>query len=174
MASTLTHPSGVPPHQLSSTLAATSAQSPPTRELHDVVADFHYYVDPVGGGPPAPTYIGKPESYDRSTDDRSVTVHDIRGTEVQYTLDKAGFQIYHHQSVEKDFLDDDQIKQVYYPEIEQLLKDAFVTPFIFSREDQWLLSRAMEPGKTQSMLTRGAAPAHPKSSSSTIPFGARL
>jgi len=37
-------------------------------------------------------------------------------------LDKTGFQIVKHASAEKDFLDDDQIKKVYYPEVEELLK----------------------------------------------------
>lgn len=53
-----------------------------------------------------------------------MTVHDISGEEDRYTLDSHGFQIYPHESVEKDFQDDDKIKTDYYPETEQLLKDA--------------------------------------------------
>lgn len=45
-------------------------------------------------------------------------------TRYRYTLDSHGFQIYTHESKEKDFLDDDKIKAEYYPETEQLLKDA--------------------------------------------------
>ena len=44
----------------------------------------------------------------------------------QYTLDSHGFQIYPHAATEKDFVDDEQIKAGYYPETEQLLKDASV------------------------------------------------
>ena len=55
-----------------------------------------------------------------------VVVKDITGEESKYTLDSHGFQIYHHTSKEKDFLDDDKIKAEYYPEIDQLLKDAYV------------------------------------------------
>ena len=44
----------------------------------------------------------------------------------QYTLDSHGFQIYPHTATEKDFVDDEQIKAGYYPETEQLLKDASV------------------------------------------------
>ena len=53
-----------------------------------------------------------------------MTVHDIAGDEDKYTLDSHGFQIYNHESKEKDFLDDEKIKAEYYPETEQLLKDA--------------------------------------------------
>jgi len=58
----------------------------------------------------------------------SAAVRDIRGEQDNYTLDKNGFQIFIQESVEKDFLDDEQIKAQYYPETEQLLKDAFVLP----------------------------------------------
>jgi len=51
-----------------------------------------------------------------------VVVHDIRGSEHEYTLDTKGFQVVKHESKEKEFLNDDQIKKVYYPETEELLK----------------------------------------------------
>jgi len=53
-----------------------------------------------------------------------VTVTDISGNEDKYTLDSHGFQLVRHESAEKDFVDDEQIKARYYPETEQLLKDA--------------------------------------------------
>jgi len=56
--------------------------------------------------------------------EQKTTVHDISGNEDKYTLDSHGFQIYKHASHEKDFLDDEKIKAEYYPETEQLLKDA--------------------------------------------------
>lgn len=136
MASTLTQALAVPPHDLSSPLSALSVNEvpkpvnelPKPQETHHVVADFNYYKDPGDGSLPPPTIVGKPETYKRAHDTRSVTVHDIRGTEDQYTLDKTGFQIYYHQSVENDFRDEEHIKKTYYPEVENLLKEAFVTP----------------------------------------------
>lgn len=53
-----------------------------------------------------------------------VTVQDVAGDEDKYTLDGHGFQFVKHESKEKDFQDDEKIKAEYYPEIEQLLKDA--------------------------------------------------
>lgn len=129
MASTLTQSSGLPPHQLSSTLNQTPVQESQSQGIHDVITTFNYYKDPGDGSPPPPNDVSKPESYHQPVETRSAIVHDIRGTEDQYTLDKNGFQIYKHQSVENDFVDDEQIKQVYYPETERLLKEVYV-PFV--------------------------------------------
>lgn len=93
-------------------------------EKHHVQTKLNYYKYPGDGSRPPPNIAGKPETYDRPSEPLDVTVHDIRGEEDQYTLDKNGFQIYRHASVEKEFLDDEQIKAQYYPEVEQLLKDA--------------------------------------------------
>ena len=96
----------------------------PQPEKHHVHTQLNYYKDPGDGSPPAPSYVGKPETYERPVQPVDVTIYDIRGEEKNYTLDKSGFEIYRHTSIEKDFVDEDQIKAKYYPEIEQLLKDA--------------------------------------------------
>ncbi|KAL7817120.1 amino acid permease domain-containing protein [Trichoderma gracile] len=67
----------------------------------------------------------------RPVDAHQVIIKDVAGEESKYTLDKNGFQIHRHTSVEKDFLDDEQIKAVYYPETEQLLKDVTGASKIF-------------------------------------------
>ena len=66
----------------------------------------------------------KPETYERPYVALDVVVHDIAGEEDKYNLDSHGFQIYKHISEEKEFVDDERIKAEYYPETEQLLKDA--------------------------------------------------
>lgn len=93
-------------------------------ERRDVKTVLNYYKAPEDGSPPHPTYVDRPETYDRPTVPLDVTIRDVRGEEDQYTLDKNGFQIYQNVANEKDFLDDEQIKAGYYPETEQLLKDA--------------------------------------------------
>jgi hypothetical protein len=70
------------------------------------------------------TLDSRTETYQRPTEALNVTVKDISGKEKQYTLDSHGFQIYRHVSKEKTFDDDARIKAEYYPETEQLLKDA--------------------------------------------------
>ena len=116
-------PSG---HSTSFEPLTTSSQGPSSTSYkpHDVQTTLNYYKDPGDGSPPVPSYIGKPETYERPSETVDVVVNDIRGKEQEYSLDKNGFQIYNHGSVEKDFVDDEHLKEVYYPEIEQLLKDA--------------------------------------------------
>ncbi|OCK73018.1 hypothetical protein K432DRAFT_438422 [Lepidopterella palustris CBS 459.81] len=73
----------------------------------------------------------KPETFERPFQPLNVTITDVSGNESKYTLDSHGFQIYRHASKEKDFLDDEKIKAEYYPETEQLLKDATGASRIF-------------------------------------------
>ena len=127
MASTIAAPATTAPHLLSNDLGSQSAQAPlRSHRPHDVVADFHYYKDPGDGSPPAPSYVGKPETYERPAETRSMLVRDIRGEENKYSLDRTGFQIYNHVSRETAFEDDEKIKRDYYPEIEEILKSAYV------------------------------------------------
>lgn len=130
MASTITAPSTTAPHLLSTPSplpqSSSSAISPqtPTPQGRDVIASFNYYKDPGDGTLPAPTYVGKPETYERPAETRALLVHDIRGEEGKYALDTVGFQVYGHVSRETAFEDEEEIKKVYYPEIEGILKDA--------------------------------------------------
>ena len=92
----------------------------------DVHTALNYHKPNEDGSPPHPTYVDRPETYDRPFESHSVVVKDVRGRESEYSLDSNGFQFYKHPSIEKDFVNDEQIKNQYYKEIEQLLKDAYV------------------------------------------------
>ena len=51
-----------------------------------------------------------------------VTIQDIRGRESEYDMNVNGFgTVSGVESAEKDFADDEHIKEVYYPEVEKLL-----------------------------------------------------
>jgi hypothetical protein len=52
-----------------------------------------------------------------------VMITDISGDEHKYTLESHGFQLYRHESAEKEFLDPAKITGDYFAETEQLLKD---------------------------------------------------
>ncbi|KAI0769891.1 hypothetical protein C8Q74DRAFT_1448614, partial [Fomes fomentarius] len=52
-----------------------------------------------------------------------VVVHDARGREDEFSLDKSGFQFVKHLSTEREFTDEERIKKVYYKEVEELLKN---------------------------------------------------
>ena len=116
------HPQSTPafsPQILNPTSSATSTSKP-----QDVDTVLHYHKPNADGSPPHPTYVDRPETYDRPFEVHPVTVRDVRGKENEYTLDKNGFQFYKHTSEEKDFKDDEEIKALYYPETENLLKKA--------------------------------------------------
>lgn len=96
----------------------------PANGPRDIAATFHYLRPNPDGSPPAPSYVGRPETYVRPANAHSVTVHDIRGSESNYTLDKTGFEVFNHESKEKDFVDEEKIKDIYYKEVEEILKKA--------------------------------------------------
>lgn len=98
---------------------------------HDVVAEMNYY---VGEGLPAIVYVGQ-ENPDRPHAAHEVTIHDISGDENKYTLDSHGFQYVKHVSKDKDFSDNKRIKDEYYPEVEQILKEVTGATRVFIFND---------------------------------------
>lgn len=91
---------------------------------HDVPTTLNYY-SPIGEEAPF-IYVKDPpagvEKNNIGTDPHPATIHDVRGKEDSVSLDKTGFQFVKHVSEEKDFLDEERIKTVYYKEVEELLK----------------------------------------------------
>lgn len=75
---------------------------------------YHFVSDPPAGK--ARTNVGK--------DPHAAVVHDARGREEEYklSLDTSGFQFVKHVSQEKEFDDDKRIEDIYYKEVEELLK----------------------------------------------------
>jgi hypothetical protein len=111
----------VEPFNNSAPLTSTKQQSSHIK-ARDITSTFNFFKDNEDGSPPEPNYVGKPDTYNRPTESRKITVHDVRGSEEKFTLDTTGFQVVNHVSKEKEFLDEEQIKSVYYPETEELLK----------------------------------------------------
>ena len=118
-----------PAHQpqpfLSSTLddAIQNQGSPVPRG--PVRSTLIFYSPPVDGSTPF-NYVEKPpegqpqRNYNEHW--KEVQINDVRGRESNYTLDNNSFQtLAGVDSAEKDFNDDEHIKRVYYPEVEQLL-----------------------------------------------------
>jgi hypothetical protein len=115
------NPSSAPTHTPQTIQLSTATKTGP----QDVNTVLHYYKPNEDGSPPHPTYVDRPETYDRPTEVHPVTVRDVRGRENEYTLDGNGFQIHRQSANEKEFLDDEKIKSGYYAETEQLLKDVY-------------------------------------------------
>lgn len=90
---------------------------------HDVQTTLNYYKP--ADEPPFNYVEDVPEGKPRTNiqeDPRTVVIHDVRGKEDTVSLDKTGFQFVKHESAEKEFVDEEAIKTVYYKEVEELLK----------------------------------------------------
>jgi hypothetical protein len=73
-----------------------------------------YVADPPPGVP----------SWNGIDDPRDVRIEDARGREDEFTLDRNGFQLVKARSSVSDFYSDEEVKRVYYPEVERLVKEA--------------------------------------------------
>ena len=95
----------------------------------DVTAALNFYQAPADALSAPFNYVdappkGQPQrNYSDSV--QSTTIHDVRGREAAFTLDRDAFQIIQGvpQSSEPSFADDASIRDNYYPEVERLLLD---------------------------------------------------
>jgi len=55
-------------------------------------------------------------------DPRSVTIHNARGREGEFVFDRDGFVFTPHDTKVQDFFDEDELRRIYYPEMEALVK----------------------------------------------------
>jgi hypothetical protein len=55
-------------------------------------------------------------------DPHKVTIRNGRPHANEFTLERSGFRFVRHDTAMKDFLDRDEVKRVYYPEMEALIK----------------------------------------------------
>ncbi|KAI8226526.1 Hydroxylase/desaturase asaB [Colletotrichum sp. SAR 10_86] len=148
----LAHSEG-PPYFGSTQNQPTQSITSPLALKRDVLAELHYHKENEDGSPPHPTYVDKPETYNRPFETHQVKIRDVSGDEEKYTLDQHGFQIHRHQSAEKHFLDDAQIKSGYYKEVEQLLKSVTGANRIFIFDHT--IRRQPPSAATQDRVSRG-------------------
>lgn len=94
----------------------------------DTTVTLNYFKPPEDGSVPF-NYVEQPPEGQPQRNfgafDVQVPIHDIRGHESEYTLDRDAFQVVSDvpDSAERDFVDDESIKKNYYPEIEKLILD---------------------------------------------------
>ena len=83
----------------------------------------YYRIDPPPG-------VSK---WNGEDDPREVTIEDARGREGEFTLDRNGFAIVKAPTAmaHDDFYSPETIRRVYYPEVEQLLKDKLGASRVF-------------------------------------------
>jgi hypothetical protein len=99
-------------------LDVTASRQNTTAELHylkrTAVKPARYVMEPPAGVP----------RWNGVDDPRQVTIEDARGRESAFSLDRNGFALAQAPTQVDDFYNPDEIKSVYYPEVERLLRDA--------------------------------------------------
>lgn len=114
---------------MSSTTTIPSASTSKTVNIPrgPVTADLTFYLPPPDNSPPY-NYVESPPAGVPQSNYRSAThpvqIADIRGSESEHTLDTSAFQALQHvpsATTYETFDSDDEIRRVYYPEVEQLL-----------------------------------------------------
>jgi hypothetical protein len=97
-----------------------------------LTATLHY----LKRGPEKPTYyrIEPPPGvpvWNGIDDPREVGIEDARGRESEFTLDRNGFALLKAPTAVADFYDPEEIKRVYYPEVERLLHEKLGAARVF-------------------------------------------
>jgi len=94
-------------------------------DLKSVVAPLNFLV-PMVAKPVAYNYSPPPGVLLRTgkSEEHRVTICDARPLIGKLSLDKEGFVLLRHRSAVKNFYDEDEIKSVYYPECERVMKEA--------------------------------------------------
>jgi hypothetical protein len=92
----------------------------------DVTVSLNFYNPPTDNSQPFNNIDPKPDMIPRNYSDvaKETTLHDIRGHESEYSLDRDAFQVLQDvapSNEPSDFRDDDSIAKYYYPEVEKLL-----------------------------------------------------
>jgi hypothetical protein len=59
-----------------------------------------------------------------SNEAHQVPIYNARPIEHDVSLDRQGFDVLHYQSAVRDFWDEDEIRSVYYPEVERVIAEA--------------------------------------------------
>jgi hypothetical protein len=93
--------------------------------LSFVTADLNYLADPLDR---PRTYTFEPPSGEPKSnivpEPHSVPIHDIRPIGDTVSLDREGFALVRQTSSVKDFYDETEVRSIYYPEAERLIKAA--------------------------------------------------
>lgn len=116
----------LPPHSLPSS-ASRFLSTGGNRQANMTGTTFKY-IDPSSYTNSAVAFV-KPwakvdgPGYSFRLIDRQRSVENIRGKESNFSTDTSGFAVYNYPAKEKSFTDDQVVRDGYYAEVEQLLRD---------------------------------------------------
>lgn len=169
-------PRPTPAHELSST--APSVSESKDRNFQGlpiprgpVTASLSFYKPPEDGS--------KPHNYVEPQEDKpqrnfgeawhDVVLDDLRGQEQKFSLDNNAFDtVQNVPSEEYDFQDDEQIKRVYYPEVEKLLLETVPGANRVLLFDHTI--RRSNPGANRAPVTRVHVDQTPFSAAQRVKF----
>jgi hypothetical protein len=83
------------------------------------------YLAPMADRPRNYTF-DPPPGVPRSNSEREsrvVPVHDVHPIESDVSLDKEGFAVLHNRSAVQNFWDEDEVRRVYYPEVQRVMAE---------------------------------------------------
>lgn len=93
----------------------------------DVEADINYF--PATTGDVIETRDWKPRLLgDADENTRKMTIHDVRGFEDRFELDRNGFKFIKLPAKARDVSTDEKIQDKYYPEVAEVLKELYAQP----------------------------------------------
>jgi hypothetical protein len=97
--------------------------SPPAVHPGTIEAVVNYHLET---GETPFTYTGGPGSTELKTsgglDPHTVVMHDGRAERSRFALDRDGFHFINHDTKVVDFFDDGEVRRIYFPEMETLVK----------------------------------------------------
>ena len=96
-----------------------------TSSLPHIEAQLNYLA-PMAERPRNYTYDpppGVPRS-NSTAEPHNVLIHDARPLAADISLDREGFAVLHQKSAVLDFWDEDELRRVYYPEVQRVLAEA--------------------------------------------------
>ena len=109
-----------------------------------VTADLNY-LTPSANRPRNYTFeppSGEPKS-NIVPEPHGLPIHDVRPISDAVSLDREGFALVQQISAVRDFYNEDQVKRVYYPEAERLIKAATGADRVFVFDQQNCLGAMM-------------------------------
>lgn len=100
-------------------------QSTTISQMDGVEADL-VYLAPMTERAYSLTYDPPPGTPRTNTTNQPhrVKLYDARPIAADISLDREGFELVEHHSATRDFYDEDELRGIYYPEAEQLVRDA--------------------------------------------------
>ncbi|MFO1159282.1 MAG: CmcJ/NvfI family oxidoreductase [Reyranellaceae bacterium] len=104
----------------------------PTTIPKNLTATLHY----LKRGAEKPTrYVDEPPpgvpAWNGIDDPHDIAIADARGRENEFTVDRNGFALVRSPSLVLDFYSDDEVRKVYYPEVEHLLRSTLGASRVF-------------------------------------------